>query len=175
MLCWRVGTSRSAIAGPDPTSPAGSRIGSTPGLANGSTRFDAASCRRNEKEGRPMRPSYLQGLTARKSGAEAIERRGCRVVVRHIGPVTQAVPNPGPVDDAAGPNLAYDHDPLARRNDPHGAIPGAGSGALADDIGGAKWMTHRHCRTPWREHHQQGHCAHEVDVATCLRPALPVP
>src|SRR5207247_7437674 len=111
MLCWRVGTSRSAIAGPGPTLPAGSRIASIPGRANGSTRFDGASCRRNEKRAARCGPPYLQGLTARKSGAEAIERGGSRVVVRHIGLVAQAVTNSIPADDAARPNLGHDNAP----------------------------------------------------------------
>src|SRR5213080_2944471 len=122
-----------------------------------------------------MRPSYLQGLTARKSGAEAIERRGRRVVVGHVGPVAQPVPNPSPVDDAAGPNLADDHDPLARSNDPHGAIPGGGPGALPDDIRGAIRMAYRHRRSLWRKHHRPGRRAHEMDVAACLGRALAVP
>src|SRR2546430_15888038 len=119
-----------------------------------------------------MRPSYLQGLTARKSGAEAIERRGRGVVVRHVGPVAQPVPNPGPIDDATGPNLADDHDPLTRSNDPHGAIPGGGPGALPDDIRGAIRMAHRHRRSLWRKHHRPGRRAHEMDVAACRGPAL---
>src|SRR5207249_8477595 len=123
-----------------------------------------------------MRPSYLQGLTARKSGAEAIERRGRGVVVRHVGPVAQPIPNPGPVDDAAGPNLADDHDPLARRDDPHGSIPGGGPRALADDIGRAIWMPHGLCRRLGRDRDWlRQRDADKVDVASSLSRALPVP
>src|SRR5207244_478586 len=89
---------------------------------------------------------------------------------------TESVPDPGPVDDAAGPNLADDHDPLACGDDPHGAIPGGRPRAFADDIGGAIWMAHRQPGSLWRKH--DGTChrdADEVDVAACLGRALPVP
>src|SRR5207253_6177766 len=121
-----------------------------------------------------MRPSYLRGLTARKSGAESIERRGRRVVVGDVGTVSEAIPDAGPIDDAAGPNLAGDHDSLAGRNDPDGAVPGGGPGALADDIGAAIRMAHR-CGSR-RKHDRPDRCGtDEVDVAGCLGRALPVP
>src|SRR5205807_1388960 len=167
MRCWRNVISKSVTPVPARTLPAGSRIASTRRLANGSTGCDAANPPTNEKEGRAARPSPCWlALAAREPGTKAIECRRRRVVVGHIAPVAEPIPDGGAVDDAAGANLADDQDARAGGQDAQGAIGGAGTGALPDDIGGRIPVSGR-LRGPGRhrEHDRPNRRSDKVDVA----------
>src|SRR2546423_925892 len=167
MRCWRNVISKSVTPVLARTWPAGSRIASTRRLANGSTGCDAANHPTNEKEGRAARPSPCWlALAAREPGTKAIECRRRRVVVGHIAPVAEPIPDGGAVDDAAGANLAGDQDARAGGQDAQGAIGGAGTGALPDGIGGRIPVSGR-LRGPGRhrEHDRPNRHSDKVDVA----------
>src|SRR5437868_10270657 len=177
MRCWRSVISKSVTPVPARTLPAGSRIASTRRLANGSTGCDAANPPTNEKEGRAARPSPCWlALAAREPGTEAIECRCRRVVVGHVAPVAEPIPDGGAVDGAAGANLADDPDPRAGSQDAHCAICGAGTGALPDGVGGriptSGWLRGRGRD---RKHDRPHRRPDEVDIAMRPHRALPVP
>src|ERR1700694_3259623 len=191
MPCWPAATSRWGTTRPAPTSPAGSRIASTRKPASVSSDYaegnqpdhavlstPGTANRRNKKEGRMRGPLFCWlELAARKTGTEAVERRRRRVVVGHIGAVAETVPDSGAVDDAAGADLADDHDPMPGRQDAQRAIAGAGTGALPDGVGcevrvpgcwgrrGRRW----HQARPYRRRRD------EVDVAMRPDRALSIP
>src|SRR2546423_8437711 len=177
MRCWRNVISKSVTPVLARTWPAGSRIASTRRLANGSTGCDAANHPRNEKEGRAARPSSCWlALAAREPGTEAIECRRRRVVVGHIAPVAEPIPDGGAVDDAARANLADDQDPRAGGQDAQCAIGGPGTGALPDGVCGRIPTSVRlRGRGRDREHDRPHRGPDEVDIAMRPHRALPVP